>query len=101
MHLSTAVGHPALRAILTNSVSSLAEIEGSLPLHSCRSGILTEGQQWVDSRLLAKYFISVWCRTGIGHKLSFPGELRRAGMQDTTLRSKQKRPRRAESESSC
>ena len=53
MHLSTAVGHPALRAILTNSVSSLAEIEGSLPLHSCRSGILTEGQQWVGSGPLA------------------------------------------------
>jgi len=39
------------------------------------------------SRQLAISFISFWCRTGTGHKATFPGFMRRTGVpQNTTSR---------------
>ena len=46
-----------------------------------RTATVSERWKWVDSGPLAKSYISVSCRTGIGQKLPFPGGMRTVKMQ--------------------
>jgi hypothetical protein len=50
-------------------------------LRSCRSRESRECRIRVDSRQLAKSFISFWCMTGCGRQLPFPSFTRRLRVQ--------------------